>query len=133
MPYYLAPLWDAKYAELEKERKAKQAKAKAKKSKASKANADAGIPKELKQQVKRSKAAQGLLQDLDTQVKGLARKWEKQKEEILSDTETDSEDDDVVFVGRNGQMQDMKSPSKNQDYEALILQDEVDDHGSKFA
>ena len=136
VPYYLAPLWDAKYAKLEAERKIREAKAKQQKHKA--ADAVGSIPKDLKERLKRSKGAKGLLQDIEEQVRLFVRNWDLKNNGNAHDSipEPDSEDDEVVFVGRNGSMHDMASPHSSIDLaerEALILEGLEDDGGSRFA
>jgi len=67
------------------------------------------VPAELKAKLKRSKGAKTLLQELELEVRNFVREYEadlqkgeKEKEEV----EIDSEDEEIVFVGRNGGMSD---------------------------
>ena len=154
MPYYLAPLWDQDMAEAQK--KKKQA--------ATRNNAHAAdkeqvkVPKGLREKLKKAKAAKGLLRDLEEQVRLFVASWEdktrtggKKKEERKEgykrrESELDSEDDEIVFVGRNGQMRDMPpSPifGDSEDDEDVNNEDETgkdrlvfgslaNDHGASF-
>jgi hypothetical protein len=93
--------------------------------------------------LKRSKGAKAFLQDLEEQVRSFVKKWEdKELKQTAADAEDglpepDSEDDEVVFVGRNGAMSDMRSPRASSEEELrreqLILEDFEDDHGGRFA
>ena len=97
------------------------------------------IPRELREKLKKAKAAKGLLRDLEEQVRLFVKKWEDQakKEEK---PELDSEDENIVFVGRNGQMHDMPpSPkSKNSmdendiERDRLVFDSLANDQGAKF-
>ena len=97
------------------------------------------IPRELREKLKKAKAAKGLLRDLEEQVRLFVKKWEDQakKEEK---PELDSEDEKIVFVGRNGQMHDMPpSPkSKNSmdendiERDRLVFDSLANDQGASF-
>lgn len=97
------------------------------------------IPRELREKLKKAKAAKGLLRDLEEQVRLFVKNWEDQtkKEEKL---ELDSEDEEIVFVGRNGQMHDMPlSPkSKNSidkddiERDRLVFDSLANDQGASF-
>ncbi|KAJ5090518.1 hypothetical protein N7532_009202 [Penicillium argentinense] len=97
MPYYLAPLWDVHYAHM------------AESPRNGKVEEKHRVPKDLRMKLKHARAARGLLQDLEEEIRLFIRKWnEKQaflKNEGLLDAPSDSEDE-IVFVGRNGQMHD---------------------------
>ena len=157
VPYYLAPLWDqdmAAHAEAQKKTKATGHK-----------NAQAinekhiKVPKDLRERLKKAKAAKGLLRDLEEQVRLFVASWEektrtggkkdeeeKRKRHRRRESELDSEEDEIVFVGRNGQMQDMPPSPKfedSEDDEDSSKEDEVgkdrlvfgslaNDHGASF-
>lgn len=72
------------------------------------------VPKELREKLKRTKAAKGLLQDLEEEVRKFVKSWEKKQENLQKEGlhDIDSEDDEIVFVGRSGQMHDMPSSPK---------------------
>ena len=76
------------------------------------------VPKELRGKLKKAKAAKGLLQDLEEQIRMFVKSWEeKMKKADRDESELiDSEDEEIVFVGRNGQMNDMPlSPNLKRD------------------
>lgn len=135
-PYNIAPLWEAEYARLAKER---QKRAEAAKVPACKQEADAAkVKQELKAKLKRSKGAKGLLQDLEEEVRGFVRQWEEKQKEMEQDGLIDpssSEDEEIVFVGRNGAMSDERRREKQSnalEKDKLIFQGLLDDHGSAF-
>ncbi|KAL8905516.1 MAG: hypothetical protein Q9207_002577, partial [Kuettlingeria erythrocarpa] len=140
VPYYLAPLWDATstargIAEAKKQE--------AKRSRAQPAEDTMKVPKELREKLKKTKAAKGLLQDLEEQVRSFVKQWEEKKQKPLPapKPELDSEDEEIVFVGRNGQMHDVpQSPHAARDdfdeddvrRDKLVFDSPVDDHGASF-
>lgn len=136
VPYFLAPLWDAEYARTTAERK-KQAEAA--KAPASKEEAEAKkVTQELRAKLKKSRGAKGLLQDLETEVRGFVEQWGEKKRQLeregLVDT-TDSEDDEIVFVGRHGAMSDERRKDREDEAlekDKLIFESLVDDHGAAF-
>jgi hypothetical protein len=75
-------------------------------SKSSAAATDSGVgrvPKELRERLKRSKAAKGLLQDLEEEVRRFVEKWDEREKKLQEDgmVDLDSDDEEIVFVGRN--------------------------------
>ena len=90
------------------------------------------IPRELREKLKKAKAAKGLLKDLEEQVRFFVVKWEIQaKEERKRQAELDSDDEEIVFVGRNGQMSDwLPKPSMERD--RLIFDSLANDQGASF-
>ncbi len=134
MPYYLAPLWDAEMASRASAGKSKRGT----KGKSEMGEDPAGkVPKELREKLKRARGAKGLLQDLEEEVRMFVRKWEEKEKEIELE-EVDSEDEEIVFVARNGHMDDIPSPrsKKSLDEELerdkLVFDSLVDDHGASF-
>lgn len=130
VPYFLAPLWDEGKAQAKMERV----------NKARKAGMPGhdqlhGVPKELREKLKRAKGAKGLLQDLEEQVREFLEMWDdKQKQleqEGLADADS-SEDEEIVFVGRNGQMRSPRSSEQKLEKDKLIFDSLVDDHGASF-
>ncbi|KAL4877302.1 R3H-associated N-terminal domain-containing protein [Aspergillus karnatakaensis] len=115
MPYYLAPLWDKQYAHLDR-RSAKQI---AKDTKVERHQ----IPKELRLRLKHARAARGMLQDLEEDVRRFIERWNERQslrsKDGLADAPSSSEDseDEVVFVGRNGQMHD--APDRKKQLQAM--------------
>ncbi|KAL8703969.1 MAG: hypothetical protein Q9201_002870, partial [Fulgogasparrea decipioides] len=140
VPYYLAPLWDAHVAA----RKSAKAKKRDTAKNYSQATASNGkVPKELREKLKKTKAAKGLLQDLEEQVRNFVKQWDdkNKKPAPAPKPELDSDDEEIVFVGRNGQMQDMpQSPhAANDDFDEdeirrdkLVFDSLADDHGASF-
>lgn len=112
VPYYLAPLWDAGLKRQSTERHtAAAAQKSASKTVAAKPTAPGIVPKELRDKLKRSRGAKGLLMDLESQVRSFVADWEEKERQAELDglpADPDSEDDEIVFVGRNGQMNDLR-------------------------
>lgn len=120
------------------------------------------VPRELRQKMKRSKGAKGLLQDLEEQVREFVTAWEEKGQDLgkrrnrsgefgsesgtKEESDKDSEDEEIVFVGRNGAMRDVpNSPTTphmsedEDDYgfemlqrDKLVFDSLVDDHGASF-
>ncbi|KAM0697999.1 hypothetical protein Q7P36_002853 [Cladosporium allicinum] len=138
VPYFLAPLWDAEYARKAAARKA--ANSAAPKKNPEEAAADK-VARDLRAKLKRAQGAKGLLQDLEQEVRGFVSAWEAKQRQLQSEgliEETDSEDEEIVFVGRNGAMSDeRKALAKEKEEETLkkdklVFQSLVDDHGASF-
>ena len=135
VPYYLAPLWDAGIRHRAEEvAAAKQAEIQ---KRAGHVEQVGRVPAELRQKLKKSKGARTLLQDLEEEVRkfvteyeGLALKLEMEEQE----REVDSEDEEIVFVGRNGTMSDeqRKTVEEELEREKLIFDASVEDHGAGF-
>ncbi|KAJ5675760.1 hypothetical protein N7462_008657 [Penicillium macrosclerotiorum] len=124
MPYYLAPLWDVHYAKMADHQSArKNAKTPSPKHR---------VPKELRLKLKHARAARGMLQDLEDEIRLFICKWnEKQlylQSEGLQDapevSASEDSEDEIVFVGRNGQMHD--SPERKRKLQQL--RDEMSSH-----
>lgn len=100
------------------------------------------IPRELREKLKKAKAAKGLLKDLEEQVRLFVKSWEDsiKKEAVGKEPEVDSEDEEIVFVGRNGQMNDMPSSPKAQkrreedelERDRLVFDSLANDQGASF-
>ncbi|KAI9799362.1 MAG: hypothetical protein M1833_004061 [Piccolia ochrophora] len=103
VPYYLAPLWDAELSH---------------RSSAAKADAQhqqtqqhSRVPRELRDKLKRARSARGMLQDFEGEIRRFVEGWEATP--ASPDHEASppsSEDEEIVFVGRNGQMSDSRPP-----------------------
>ncbi len=136
VPYYLAPLWDAKLAA---KQVAENTRAEVTIQQAKGENETQGkVAKELKEKLKKAKVAKGFLQALEEEVRGFIKDWEEKlssKEEHVPN-EVDSEDEEIVFVGRNGQMHDMPSPRPRDEkvikHDQLIFDSAADDRGASF-
>lgn len=136
VPYFLAPLWDAEYARSTQERKKRADAAKAPASKEEAAVKK--VTQDLKAKLKKSRGAKGLLQDLELEVRGFVAQWEEKQRQLecegLIDASSD-EDEEIVFVGRNGVMSDERRKERQEETLAkdkLIFQGLVDDHGAAF-
>ncbi|RAL13656.1 uncharacterized protein BO97DRAFT_404787 [Aspergillus homomorphus CBS 101889] len=144
MPYYLAPLWDSHYAQLDHNSKHTSAGA---------GNEKHRVPKELRLKLKHARGARGMLQDLEEDIRQFIQRWsEKQlllQKEGLADAPQSSDEDDsedeVVFVGRNGlmhdspqrkaklqQMREAMSSQNERDGEKMVFESLVDDRGAGF-
>ena len=73
------------------------------------------VPKELREKLKKAKAAKGLLQDLEEEIRKFVKSWDEKDKQLKIEGlhDIDSDDDEIVFVGRGGQMHDMPSPTTN--------------------
>ena len=109
VPYYLAPLWDQDMAARAGAEKKKREVAR--KQIEAEDQSTGKIPRELREKLKKAKAAKGLLKDLEEQIRLFVKSWEDQTTD-LGEHELDSEDEEIVFVGRNGQMNDIPSSPK---------------------
>jgi hypothetical protein len=137
VPYYLAPLWDAGYAKQNAARKEREQRAKKHVVEGAAAEAAGKVPKELREKLKRSKAAKGMLQDLEKEVRSFVEKWEIkcQRMEERGIIEPDSEEEDeIVFIGRNGEMSDARTSDEilELEREKLVFDSEEGDHGAGF-
>lgn len=136
VPYFLAPLWDTEFARKAAARKV--AAAERVQPATREEAASQKIARDLRAKLKRAHGAKGLLQDLETEVRGFVQQWEEKQRQLEKEgliEETDSEDDEIVFVGRNGAMSDEKRQSKQDETlekDKLIFQSLVDDHGASF-
>ncbi|KAL2810867.1 R3H-associated N-terminal domain-containing protein [Aspergillus granulosus] len=131
MPYYLAPLWDKHYAHLDR-RTSKQV--------ASEEKTDRHhIPKELRLKLKHARAARGMLQDLEEDIRQFIQRWNERQvlrhKDGLADAPSSSDEDsedEVVFVGRNGQMHD--SPGRKAKLQTMreTMTSHNENHGEKM-
>ncbi|KAL8695645.1 MAG: hypothetical protein Q9224_003265 [Gallowayella concinna] len=140
VPYYLAPLWDATKQARESADAMKQ-KNHIQRSQTSDRNGK--VPKELREKLKKTKAAKGLLQDLEEQVRNFVKQWEVKnvKAAPAPTPDLDSDEEEIVFVGRNGAMHDVpQSPHAVMDdfdeddikRDKLVFDSLADDHGASF-
>lgn len=132
VPYFLAPLWDAEFAAR------RQAKPAPGVTVRDKEEAEAArVTRELRAKLKRARGARGLLQDLETEVRGFVEQWEAKERQLEKEgllEEADSEDEEIVFVGRNGQMSDEKRKQQDEALrkDKLVFESLLDDHGASF-
>lgn len=133
VPYYLAPLWDAGVRHRAEEvTSAKMASTLLRTGKATEAGR---VPSELRLKLKKAKGAKSLLQDLEDEVRGFMQEWQGKSRELGKLAEDmDSEDEEIVFVGRNGTMSDeqRKTAEEELEREKLVFDSLVDDHGATF-
>ncbi|KAJ4362984.1 hypothetical protein N0V83_010101 [Neocucurbitaria cava] len=138
VPYYLAPLWDAGLKRQSNERKtAAVAQKAATKTVANKPTTPGVVPKELRDKLKRSRGAKGLLMDLESEVRKFVADWEEKERKAEQEglpLDPDSDDDEIVFVGRNGQMNDMQESKDAQQIkrELLLFESPEEDMGGSF-
>lgn len=114
--------------------------------------AAASVPKEVRAKLKRAKAAKGLLQDLEESVRTFVRKWNDREIRLREDglhdvplTSDSDEDDEIVFIGRNGAMHDasdtqlkQKDGAEDEDdgtisTEKMVFEGLDNDKGAAFA
>jgi hypothetical protein len=133
VPYSLASHWDEHRARADLERTRLQ-RARA----AEELDPFAKIPKDLRAKLKRAKGAKGLLQDLEEQVREFVHDWDAAQKQLeqdgLADADT-SEDEEIVFVGRNGQTREAQSPDSptlKAQKERMVFDSFLDDHGAAF-
>lgn len=133
VPYYLAPLWENGVRHRAEEIAA------AKKTEAWKRagikDQKGRVPQELRQKMKKAKGAKTLLQELEEEVRNFVREWDR-KSRMLDDEDAalDSEDEEIVFIGRNGTMSDeqRKTVEEELEREKLVFDSLADDHGASF-
>lgn len=136
VPYYLAPLWDAGL----KRQSAKRhdyavAEKNATRTVANKPTEPGVVPKELREKLKRSRGAKGLLMDLEGEVRKFVAEWEanaRAAEEDGLPADPDSEDEEIVFVGRNGQTHDHDGASAQLKRELMLFETPEGDNGGTF-
>ena len=97
------------------------------------------VPRKLREKFKKAKAAKALLKDLEEQVRIFVETWEDQAKEEQK-PELDSEDEEIVFVGRNGQMHDIPLSPKFEtsveesamERDRLVFDSLANDQGASF-
>ncbi|KAF2260717.1 hypothetical protein CC78DRAFT_536201 [Lojkania enalia] len=138
IPYYLAPLWDAGLSTRSTDRQTAAVKAKSQTRSTAKKPTDPGIvPKELRDKLKRSRGAKGLLMDLEEDVRRWVSAYADKERSAEADglpLDPDSSDDEIVFVGRNGAMNDLRSPSSSSNVkrELMLFETLEADQGGSF-
>ncbi|KAE8350179.1 R3H-associated N-terminal domain-containing protein [Aspergillus coremiiformis] len=144
MPYYLAPLWDVHYKHIDHT----SSKQTAKGTKGEKHR----VPKDLRLKLKHARAARGMLQDIEEDIRQFIEGWGAnqlllQKDGLADASASSDEDseDEIVFVGRNGQMHDSPGCKTNLQQrqevmhtnnkrggEKLVFESLVDDRAAGF-
>lgn len=176
VPYFLAPMWDgdekrgspaASYARRRAAREVEEGAAKQKRREGQRG----GVPRELRERLRKARGAKGLLMDLEEQVRDFVRVWDEKAAQLQTGDaadgndnaiESESDDEEIVFVGRGGAMRDVPasptapkpSRSDSDDWQRiepgsprtrarraeeeqlrrdkLIFDSLVDDHGASF-
>jgi chromosome segregation ATPase len=95
------------------------------------------VPAELRQKLKRSKGAKSLLQELEEEVRKFMKEFEARERalrELEGEKEIDSEDEEIVFVGRNGRMSDeaRKTVEEELEREKMVFDALEGDRGASF-
>ncbi|KAH8679048.1 R3H-associated N-terminal domain-containing protein [Tricladium varicosporioides] len=154
VPYYLAPLWDLR----NESKSLSRSKSNAKRTKKGETSEKGRVPQELRNKLKKSKGAKTLLQELEEEVRKFVHEYYnhgKKKDESNSrpsssgsdKTEDDfelvsSEDEEIVFVGRNGSMTDQSRLQRQAERDAVervlegekkVWESRVDEEGGGFA
>ena len=121
VPYYLAALWDKKHAAGKAHRRRSSASSSASAQKKERPRGDGRpvVPKRLKDRLKRSRSAKGLLQDLEEDVRGFIESYDGSVRECLRGLALDG--DDYVLVPRDDDLL-QRSPG---DIEALPQPDKL--------
>ncbi|KAI9678209.1 MAG: hypothetical protein M1817_006154 [Caeruleum heppii] len=133
VPYYLAPLWDG---DMGRHESLSSRKASATNPGRRPGPTTPKVPRELRDTLKKAKAARGMLHDLETQVRQFVERWDAREKDLVDATRrrdgrgddgrqtpgTDSEDEEIVFVGRNGAMSDERFGSPSSKKEATAKQ-----------
>ena len=136
VPYYVAPLWDAGLRRQQNERKAAaNAQKAATKTVATNPTTPGVVPKELREKLKRSRGAKGLLMDLEGEVRKFVEDWEEKERRAEKDglpADPDSEDDEIVFVGRNGQTREQTRNEDRIKRELMLFETPEGDLGGSF-
>jgi len=99
------------------------------------ASGGARVPRELREKLKRSKGAKSLLQDLEEEVRKFVKSWEEKQKTPADDGLDDvhsSDEEEIVFVGRNGKTKDERPSVPLKSLEKLVFESPVGDHGASF-
>lgn len=110
VPYFLAPLWDADAFHRNVDRKMKNKRQTGSRAGVSPAEeAASNVPKEVRSRLKQARAAKGLLQHLEGEVRNFLQEWREKeaKRRQVGLEDIDSDEEEIVFVGRNGRMHDI--------------------------
>ena len=132
--YYLAPLWDQGFRQRAEEVAA------GKRREAERRDGfheqRGRVPQELRQKLKKSKGAKSLLQELEEEIRTFVKEWERRQrvEEGKIEVGMESEDEEIVFMGRNSALSDEQRTSAEEQLqrEKLIFDSLADDHGASF-
>jgi hypothetical protein len=130
VPYYLAALWDKKYADGHRRRSSASVAAAQKERARGKAERPA-VPKQLKDRLKRSRGAKGLLQDLEEEIRGFIESYDGSVMECLRGLALDN--DDYVLIPRDDDLDEAREDIELLPQpEKLIFQGLEDDRTASF-
>ncbi|KAK0124824.1 hypothetical protein ONS96_008705 [Cadophora gregata f. sp. sojae] len=132
IPYYLAPLWDAGIAHRASERAAHSSPSSIHAKRSGIIEEKGRVPADLKNKLKKAKGAKTLLQELEGEVRAFVRDFERAErvreaklagkmsglggnQDKDEDALLDSEDEEIVFIGRD------------KDGKGITMSDEVKD------
>lgn len=140
VPYFLAPLWDAEYKARAQRKSAPQKKPVDRRAHGTKEDQAASrVPAVLREKLKRSsRNARFLLQDLESEVRAFMEQWEAREKEMQRDgliLEPDSEDEEIVFVGLNGEMSDERRKQRDEKQlrrDKMVFESFADDRSAAF-
>ncbi|KAF4555655.1 Hypothetical protein D9617_2g056180 [Elsinoe fawcettii] len=97
------------------------------------------VARDLRARMKKAKGAKGLLQDLELEVRNFlmqleySRKNEEEKDGYVDIGSKEDSDEEIVFVGRNGIVNERKkSAGDGERVQRLIFQSLERDHGASF-
>ena len=132
--YYLAPLWDQGFRQRAEEIAAGKRRGTERRAGC---QAQRGrVPQELKQKLKKSKGAKSLLQELEEEIRTFVKEWERRQmaDDGKSEVEMESENEEIVFVGRNSMLsvEQRNSAEEQLQREKLVFDSLADDHGASF-
>ncbi|KAI9888164.1 MAG: hypothetical protein M1823_000099 [Watsoniomyces obsoletus] len=97
--------------------------------------------RDVRARLKRARAARGMLQDLEEDIRGFVKVWVERRQQLLSsrlgqprkvdgkrksEIGIDSEDEEIVFVGRDGRMKGDSSDEEEEDEEMVKVGDNQD-------
>ena len=91
------------------------------------------VPRELREKLKKARGAKALLQDLEEEVRRFVAAWEAQQREMRTaelEVTEDSEDEEIVFVGRNGAVSHATDAGLKK--ELRVFGGLIDDHAASF-
>lgn len=111
VPYQLAQFWDRGVRERVEDKTARLAAARKKQQ--LKAGSATGlgrgeVPRDLREAAKRSPAVRGWARALEAPVRQFLVRREDELDEDSAAEDMDSEDDEIVFVGRDGAMRELR-------------------------
>ena len=136
MPYYLAPLWDAEAVERSMKKRVRGKHQEKNMVSSPAAEAASNVPREVRSRLKHARAAKGLLHELEATVRIFLDDWNEKEKRAWDDglQDADSEEEEIVFVGRNGRMLDSPSDDtfKHLQRDKLVFDGLADDRGASF-